>query len=103
MTLTTVEEHNYPLLNRKHLLVKMDFPKKPTPTTATIKKEIASHVKAEENRIAIKYIDQQFGTNSALITVHVYKDEASLKRTEEIKKRKKKEGAENVKESEAKK
>jgi ribosomal protein S24E len=81
----------------------MDFPKKPTPSQAVIKKEIASHVKAEENRVAIKFIDQQFGTNSAFITVHVYKDEASLKRTEEIKKRKKKEGAANVQEGQAKK
>ena len=88
--ISIVEEKEFPLLNRKNFLLKMEFPKKPTPSAIEIKKEAASFLKAEENRIAIKNINQQFGANSALITIHLYKDEKTLKDTEEIKKKKKK-------------
>ncbi len=99
-----LNEHEEPLLNRKSLIIKAEFPKKATPSQATLKKELAAFLKAEENRIVIKVINQQFGTSAALITINLYKDEPSLKAIEHINKRKKKEGAEQSgKEAQAKK
>lgn len=103
MTMTLMEEREFPLLNRKQMIIKMDFPNKPTPSAATIKKELASFLKAEESKIAVKFIKQQFGHNSAVITAYLYKDEQSLKAIEEIKKRKKKGEKESDQEAQAKK
>ena len=103
-TITIVEQKEFPLLKRKSYTLRMEFPKKPTPSTNEIKKEVVSFLKGEENRIAIKFVKQEFGANSALITAYLYHDEKAMKDIEEIKKRKKKEGAEQSgQESQAKK
>ena len=91
-TMTLIEEREYPLLARKNVIVRAEFPQKPTPPLTELRKELATLLKVEENRIAVKHIKQEFGTNSAIVTAHVYKDEKTLKAVEEIKKRKKKEG-----------
>ena len=87
-SVSIIKEQEFPLLNRKNILLNIEFPKKPTP---------------EENKIAIKNINQQFGSNNAIVTVYLYKDEKSLKAIEEIKKKKKKGEEKSVQESQAKK
>ena len=103
ITFSILQEREYPLLHRKSLLVKAEFEKKPTPTSADIKKNIATFLKAEDNRLAVKHIEQTLVAHTAVVTVHVYKDEQSLKAMEEIKKKKKPGAQESGKEKEAKK
>ncbi len=98
-----MQERDFPLLNRKSFLIKAEFIQKPTPTNADIKKNIATFLKTEETRIAVKQIKQGFGMGTAEVTVYVYKDEKSLKAIEEIKKKKKPGAQESGKETEAKK
>jgi len=102
-SVSIIKEQEFPLLNRKNILLNIEFPKKPTPSEKDIKKEAASFLKTEENKIAIKNINQQFGSNNAIVTVYLYKDEKSLKAIEEIKKKKKKGEEKSVQESQAKK
>ena len=99
-----VQEKEFPLLKRKNFTLQAEFPKKPTPSGTEVKKEVAAFLKSDEKKIAVRHIKQVFGSNAALITVHVYQDEKSLKDIEEIKKRKKKEGdQQGGKENQAKK
>lgn len=91
-TCSLLQEKDYPLLKRKNVLVRVDFPNKPTPSMKDIKKEVTTFLKGEENRVAVKHIKQEFGKQSALVTIYLYHDEKALKDGEEIKKRKKKEG-----------
>ncbi|MEK6840036.1 MAG: hypothetical protein AABX72_03775 [Nanoarchaeota archaeon] len=103
-TTTIVEQKEFPLLKRKNYTLRMEYPKKPTPSTNEIRKDVAAFLKGEENRVAIKFVKQEFGSNSALVTAYLYHDEKAMKDMEEIKKRKKKEGAEQSgQESQAKK
>ncbi len=102
-SISIIKEQEFPLLHRKNIMLNIEFPKKPTPSEKDIKKEAASFLKTEENRVAIKNINQQFGSNNAVVTVYLYKDEKSLKAIEEIKKKKKKAEQQNVQEAQAKK
>lgn len=101
MELKVKEQSESPLLRRKTMVIEASFAGKPTPSNQEMRKEIAAFLKTQENVIKISHIIQQFGRNSARITLHQYKDEQALKAGEKSKK-KKREGQQSGKE-EAKK
>jgi ribosomal protein S24E len=101
-TITKIQEHDNPLLKRKNIVLNMEYPTKATPSEVDIKKEVASFIKAKENTIAIKKIDQQFGSTTAHITIHAYHDEKTLEQTETINKKKKEGAKKDGKESKTK-
>lgn len=103
--ISIIEEKEIPLLNRKNITLKLELQGKTTPSKIDTKKEVVAFLKTDEKKVIIKNINQQFGGNTALIKVRLYKDEKSLKEMEEINKKKKKAKGEKEsgKESEAKK
>lgn len=88
MNIKILEEKENNLLKRKEFLLEVDSPDK-TPTNQELKKELVSFLKAKEELIAIKGINQIFGKRTCKVEVNVYKDETSLKEIEPKQKEKK--------------
>ena len=51
-----------------------------TPSRPEIRKKVAEAVKADESSVAVASISNNFGSKSALVTVHVYKSKADLEK-----------------------
>jgi len=94
MELEILNENKSPLLGRKEVYLKATFLKQPTPSKAELTKEIAAKMKVDENLLAIKKIEQKFGSNYCKITINVYKSAELLKKYEVYNKKPKKKAAE---------
>ena len=87
MNIKILEEKDNAILNRKEYSLEIESLDK-TPSNVELKKELVSFLKAKEDLIAIKSINQIFGKKTSKAFVYVYKDEKSLKETEPVKKEK---------------
>ncbi|MDD5254269.1 MAG: hypothetical protein PHG05_04190 [Candidatus Nanoarchaeia archaeon] len=101
MKLTLIKEQEMPLLLRKRLTYEVEF-EKSTPRKEDVKKEIAKATGVPEEHIKLRHLYQKYGTTKAKAIVNVYKNAEDLKRVEEIKKKKKKDGKKESKEQGAK-
>lgn len=90
MDIKILEEKDVPLLNRKEYILEVDYAEK-TPSNESLKTELVSKFNTKQELIAIKQIRQLFGIRRARAKVNVYKDEKSLKETENRQKTRKKE------------
>ena len=73
-----LNEHNSTLLNRKEYTIELDHPKKATPKTEEVKKEVSSFLKTSEDLITIKHIYTVYGQNSSKVIAHVYEKKEQL-------------------------
>ncbi len=83
-----ISEKEHSLLKRKELVILIDHPKAPTPKTEEVTKNIAETTKKEENLISVKKVTNQFGSNTAKVTAHVYESEEARNAIEKINKKK---------------
>ena len=101
MDITVKTKTENKLLNRTEIEGTLSY-NGPTPSNATITKELATHFKTEENLVLIKHIYTIFGQTKAEIQAYLYKDRPTLEKVEFIKKKPKKK-AEAAAEAPAKK
>lgn len=90
MDIKILEEKENSLLNRKEFLLEIDSSGK-TPSNKELKQELAQKLKAKPELIVIKNIYQAYGKMTSKSEVFLYNDEKSLKETETIKEKPKKE------------
>lgn len=82
-----LQENDSPLLDRKSLVLEMEYSKGPTLSRTEIRKKIAEKFKVAQNLVAIQEIKTKFGGKFLKITCNIYKDEKLLKYLE-VKKKK---------------
>lgn len=82
-----LQEKNSPLLNRKSLVLEMEFPKAATLPRVEVKKRIAEKLKIKPELIAIQKIKTIFGGKLLQITCNIYEDEKLLNYLEKPKKK----------------
>jgi len=87
MNLKILDQKKYPLLHREEYKLKIDF-SKTTPSGSEIKEKVVGLVKISEDRVVVKCINQEFGSNSAKVLVYVY-DNLMVKDSIEVIKNKK--------------
>lgn len=85
--LKIIEQKEAPLLLRKELKAEISF-EKATPSNAEIKSRIAKQLSVNENVVAIKKIDTQFGERRAIVYANIYNKADALLRYEKEKKKK---------------
>lgn len=85
------------LLSRRRVAFEVAHEKTSTPKKEDLKKEIAKHLKTDENLIVIKHVYSKFGMNKSKIIANVYEDEKLLKTLESKKEKVKKDGKEESK------
>jgi len=88
MEIKITHKEEKPLLHREECVAEIIDYK--TPSNAELKKAISEKMKADENLILIKRINQKFGMQNSSAKFYVYKNEESLKRFERFRKEKKK-------------
>jgi len=88
MNLKIVNEKEEKLLDRKNIMLNIDFEAK-TPSREEIKKELVEKLKAAPELLKIKRISQEFGSRNAKVLVYLYNTKESLNKIE-IKNKKKK-------------
>ena len=81
MQLKITQEKENPLLSRKEVYAEVSFDKA-TPSNAEIGKAIADKLSSKEELVVIKKIKGGFGTTTASIHAHVYKDKEQKERIE---------------------
>lgn len=81
MQLKITEEKDNPLLSRKEVYAEVSFDKA-TPSNAEIGKAIAEKVSSKEELVVVKKIAGGFGTTTAKIHAHVYKDKEQKEKIE---------------------
>ncbi len=78
-----VESERYnPLLKRKELHLRVSFNGK-TPSRAEIREKIAGLMNAEQNRLVIDYVKNEFGKREAKVYVKIYDSAEAMKAIEE--------------------
>lgn len=82
-----IQEKDYPLLERKTLVLELEYPKAPPLPRPEVKKRIAAKFKVDEKLIAIQKIKSRFGGKYLRIICNIYKNEALLKKLEKPKKK----------------
>jgi len=101
MSIKIIEKKENPLLSRIKVLAEITF-QKATPSNDSVKKQIASEVKADENLVVVKNIYTQYGSTSAKVTALVYNSKEDLEKIEpKSKKEEKKPGEQPAEKAEA--
>lgn len=85
----TISEHNMPLLSRKRIVLEVENHKTTTPSRVKIRSEIAKHLKAKEELVAIRHIYQKYGGEKTKIIAHIYDNEQVRNRLDPLKKKEK--------------
>jgi ribosomal protein S24E len=75
MNLNITHKNNEPLLSRTEVKASMEFDSA-TPSYADITKAIASGMKTDEKLVAIRTVNNHFGSKTADVLAYVYSDEA---------------------------
>ncbi|MBI2671792.1 hypothetical protein HYX16_02565 [Candidatus Woesearchaeota archaeon] len=88
MNIKVVNEKEEKLLNRKDILINLDFEDK-TPSREVIKKELVEKLKIDPELLKIKKIQQEFGDRKAKVFAYLYNSKESLNKIE-VKNKKKK-------------
>lgn len=88
MNIKVVNEKEEKLLNRKDILINLDFEDK-TPSREVIKKELVEKLKIDPELLKIKKIQQEFGDRKAKVFAYLYNSKESLNKVE-VKNKKKK-------------
>ena len=94
-----IHEKDSPLLERKTLVLELEYPRAPPFPNEEVKRRIASQFKVDEKLIAVKKIQSRFGGKYLRIICNIYKNEDMLKRIEVFKKKEKQDIKENGKEA----
>ena len=89
MELTVKKQKENKLLNRSEIEAEISY-QNATPSIAEVRKAIASHSKADENNVVVKYIKGGFGKTQAFVSAFVYTDKKAFDTSESIKKKPKK-------------
>lgn len=89
MILKILEDKENKLLNRKEVLVEIEFSGK-TPSNNEVKKELVKHFKTDEKLVIIEKIDQEFGLNKGKVHAKIYKSEKDVEKIEFIEEAKEK-------------
>ncbi|RME55437.1 hypothetical protein D6777_00525 [Candidatus Woesearchaeota archaeon] len=79
MKMEVLKEKDVTLMDRRRVTLLVDFEGKATPSSASLRKDVASFLKTKPNLISIRHIYQKFGDAKAKVIVHVYKSEDKLK------------------------
>lgn len=87
MELKIINEVERPLMGRKELMLSMNFTGS-TPKNIDVKKAVANAAKAKEELVVVKKIMQKFGFENAEVIAYVYHDAESLKRFNDMQKKK---------------
>lgn len=82
MEIKKINEKEYPLLDRKEVLVKVISPNTPTPSRNDLRKGIAKLFKSKEEMISINKVKQGFGGTEVLVTARIYSNLETLKKIE---------------------
>lgn len=82
MNMEIIKEKETPLLNRKRVTLKYTTTEGKTPARKDMVNAVAQKVGAKDDLIAIRHIYTQFGSTSAKIIAHVYKDAATKEKYE---------------------
>lgn len=82
-----IQEKESPLLERKTLILEIEYPKAPPLSRPDVKKKIAEKFKVNENLIAIQKIKTRFGGKYLKIICNIYKNKELLKKLEKPKKK----------------
>jgi len=78
-----VESERYnPLLKRRELHLRVSFNGK-TPSRAEIREKVAGIMNAEQNRLVIDYVKNEFGKREAKIYAKIYDSAEAMKAIEE--------------------
>ena len=75
MNLTITNKNSEPLLSRTMVKASLEFDKS-TPPYAEITAALASHMKADEKLVAIRTVNNHFGSKTADVLAYIYADEA---------------------------
>ncbi len=78
MNIKILKQKESPLLSRKRISVEATF-KGATPSKSTLKKELATKLKAKEDLIEIRHVYGKFGEERAKVIAHVYDNEKVMK------------------------
>ncbi len=89
MSLKIIEKKEQPMLSRIDVKAKLEF-QGATPSTADVKKQLASELDVDEKLIVIKHIYTKFGSPTADVLACSYLNEEDMNKIEP--KPKKKEG-----------
>lgn len=73
-----IDEKQNKLLNRKEVVLKLDFKDKATPSKTDVLKHVAGAVKAKEDAIYVEDINQTYGNTTGEALVYVYNSKADL-------------------------
>ncbi len=85
-----IKETYLPLLNRTEVTYEIEHSRQPTPKKETIKKQIASELKTDEELINLSKVATKFGTSKTIVTAEIYKTKDDMQKL--IKKNKKAKG-----------
>jgi len=88
MELKITEEKEAILLSRREISANITF-KGATPSKETIRKELASALKANEKLMIVKHVYSSFGSETAKVLVYQYASEEEMKKVEPKEKKKK--------------
>lgn len=75
MELKVTNKSHEPLLSRTMVTASLEF-ENSTPPYADIIKSLASHLKSDEKLVAIRTVNNHFGSKTADVVAYVYADEA---------------------------
>ncbi len=79
MQIKKLNETDNSLLSRKEIKFEVDFTDSAVPSKNSIKDEVAKKYNTQPELVAINKIKTNFGSQKALVIIHIYKDEKSLK------------------------
>ncbi len=74
-----ISEFDNVLLNRKEYLLEVLHPGSSTPSRKEVRAEIAKIFNVPLNRVIVRKISSRYGTNKAIVRVHIYKSEEAVK------------------------
>ncbi len=70
------------LFDRKEIIFVIDHSNSVTPSREQVRKEAASHFKADESLIVVQYIHSSFGMGKSSCKIHVYSSEENMMKYE---------------------
>ena len=81
MELTILDKQEKPLLSRLEIKAEITY-QGPVPTTADVKKALASSLKADETLLVVKHIYPIYKNSKASVIAYHYKNKDEMKRIE---------------------
>jgi len=81
MDIEVIKQSKEPLMNRSYFEAKIVFQGK-TPSRIDMKKDLCKKLESKDNLTVVRKIDNDYGTERAVISGYVYDDEATMKNME---------------------